>query len=485
MEISDLSGDKIMEAPSVVTIADDTELMDADLESLTSAYSDKCMEIEAAALDTVCGLQVPLLYPLKALTRGDCWLLMNKYQERFNVLEKAVFLTGLTDYVTCACNNTEMYDAFRKNSCKNSIPSLLKRLQSHWCRFFLRLRKGDMSIAQMTSLLNLLKQSIARLAENQRAFFTGALAIGEKALIKLTETPLQGLKVKQEKVTAAQGIKPKQEKVTAAQGIKPKQENVSTNKHLQKNKPTKNKVSVEKNASHKKEEIKENLNEGTKTVKTGKTKPIKPVLINKQKSFSKLKNSNSPKKSQPASDVRKGEEVPVLQTMNKSNEIGKLDQERLKKRKSASTLEKYILKPCENKMPLPIAQPDIQVVDIKDDDGDSIIADKGSELNTKPENLVLDGPSHVSKLDQSSESKLDKDRGYLANGKINAFKLMMEPKRPRIEEKKPESVKINAFKLLMQAKRPRLNEGVSPCKVHAKLPTGRSKLKKIPQVKCK
>ena len=56
----------------------------------------------------------------------------------FNVLEQAIVLSGLTDYITCAYQN-ELFDTFRKKQDRDHFSSLIFHLNGKWIQFFHKL----------------------------------------------------------------------------------------------------------------------------------------------------------------------------------------------------------------------------------------------------------------------------------------------------------------------------------------------------------
>lgn len=54
------------------------------------------------------------------------------------IVDQALVLSCLTDYITCASQN-ELFDTFRKKNDRNALPALLIRLGSQWKRFFHKL----------------------------------------------------------------------------------------------------------------------------------------------------------------------------------------------------------------------------------------------------------------------------------------------------------------------------------------------------------
>jgi len=54
------------------------------------------------------------------------------------IVDQALVLSCLTDYIACASQN-ELFDTFRKKNDRNALPALLIRLDGQWLRFFHKL----------------------------------------------------------------------------------------------------------------------------------------------------------------------------------------------------------------------------------------------------------------------------------------------------------------------------------------------------------
>ncbi|PNF16387.1 hypothetical protein B7P43_G10491 [Cryptotermes secundus] len=169
--------------------------MDLDV-TFSSAESDlimlldkNCEEVEQLALETVARMDMPILNSLRELTKGDCWQILEKHQDIFSIVEQALVLSGLTDYITCAAQN-ELFHTFRKKADRRGLQAIFIHLSRKWVRFFDKLGPYDLTCSQLKSVLFLLRQSLQRLPETyQRSFFSCALAMGESSLKKAEEPP--------------------------------------------------------------------------------------------------------------------------------------------------------------------------------------------------------------------------------------------------------------------------------------------------------
>jgi hypothetical protein len=60
------------------------------------------------------------------------------HQNTFSILEQALVLSGLTDYITCASQN-ELFHTFHKKADHRSLPTIFMCLSRKWVRFFHKL----------------------------------------------------------------------------------------------------------------------------------------------------------------------------------------------------------------------------------------------------------------------------------------------------------------------------------------------------------
>jgi hypothetical protein len=61
-----------------------------------------------------------------------------KHQDIFTVVEQALVLSSLTDYITCAAQN-ELFHTFRKKADRRGLPTIFMHLSRKWVRFFHKL----------------------------------------------------------------------------------------------------------------------------------------------------------------------------------------------------------------------------------------------------------------------------------------------------------------------------------------------------------
>jgi hypothetical protein len=60
------------------------------------------------------------------------------HQNTFSIVEQALVLSGLTDYITCASQN-ELFHTFQKKADRRGLSTVFMCLSRKWVRFFHKL----------------------------------------------------------------------------------------------------------------------------------------------------------------------------------------------------------------------------------------------------------------------------------------------------------------------------------------------------------
>nr|CAD7398346.1 unnamed protein product [Timema poppensis] len=167
---------------------------------LVDSFHSDCARVEMLALECLREQPMPILSTLRTLSKGDCAQLLQYYfvKQHTNV-EQATMLSLLTDYVTCAHRGQDWFYTFHRKTDRYGAGSLFMNLSSCWYSFFCCCTPQDMTEDQLAGALSSLTRSVSRLLDvSHRLTFKGALEAGQARLRLFKQQQQQNLPQAQE-----------------------------------------------------------------------------------------------------------------------------------------------------------------------------------------------------------------------------------------------------------------------------------------------
>ncbi|XP_065220569.1 uncharacterized protein LOC135845711 [Planococcus citri] len=131
-----------------------------DISELIDDCDKNCIEAENLALDTVRSIEIPICGALRDIRSQRCYYVLCRIRDWFGstpTKEHYLCLMMVTDYVSCAYNNTDFYGTFIAEKKDRFYESFFVKLSSEWKAMF---HKMPFSVLPTLDKLNMLKNSL-------------------------------------------------------------------------------------------------------------------------------------------------------------------------------------------------------------------------------------------------------------------------------------------------------------------------------------
>ncbi|CAG2054742.1 unnamed protein product [Timema podura] len=163
----------------------DYDVMNKDSpDRLVDSFHSDCARVETLAMESLREQPMPILSTLRTLSKGDCAQLLQHYSvNQHTNVEQAMMLSLLTDYVTCAYRGPDWFFTFHRKTDRYGARSLFVSLNSSWYSLFCCCTPQDLTEDQLAGALSSLTRSVSRLLDvSHRLTFKGALEAGQARL---------------------------------------------------------------------------------------------------------------------------------------------------------------------------------------------------------------------------------------------------------------------------------------------------------------